>query len=60
MVALIITLPLVVALVLLLLSQRQLPSASVYDHKEGKGSELMHVVSRRAKWDVRRETIERR
>ena len=58
----VITLALVVALVIALSFEaiRQLPSASVYDHKEGKGSELMHVVSRRAKWDVRRETIERR
>ena len=55
-------------LVLLLLSQRQLPSASVFDPKEGKDSELLHVVSRRAKKrtldarrlnDVRRETTDR-
>ena len=43
-------------LVLLLLSQRQLPSASVFDPKEGKDSELMHVVSRRAK-EGRRELM---
>ena len=32
----VITLPLVVALVLLLLSQRQLPSASVFDHEKAE------------------------
>ena len=36
-------------LVLLLLSQRQLPSASVFDPKEGKDKELLHVMARSAK-----------
>ena len=36
-------------LVLLLLSQRQLPSASVFAPKEGKDSELLHVMARSAK-----------
>ena len=44
-------------LVLLLLSQRQLPSASVFDRQEGKDTELMHVVARSAKWNVGRETV---
>ena len=47
-------------LVLLLLSQRQLPSASVFDPKEGRDTELLHVMARSAKWDVRRETVKRR
>ena len=43
-------------LVLLLLSQRQLPSASVFDPKEGKDTELLLVVSRCAK-EGRRELM---
>ena len=35
-------------LVLLLLSQRQLPSASVFDPKEGRDTELLHVMARSA------------